>query len=89
MTEFLFFDEQGLLNISEERVKTLYGEFTSIMKSVYKNVCAEYENIVHGILTDADYDKITFPLVPERMNLEGLGKFLKEDLAKKLNIIND
>jgi len=35
INEFFFCDENGCGNISEERIKVLFSEFTSIMKSIY------------------------------------------------------
>jgi len=38
MTEYLFYDDTGCLVINEEQVKSLYIEFTSIMRNVHRGI---------------------------------------------------
>ena len=71
-TEYLFYDDEGLLTISEEQVKALNSEFTSLMKSIYGNMAKKYEDIVKNIVTDADLDHIDFPLIALNFNTEKL-----------------
>ena len=75
-TEYLFFDEEGLLTVNEEQVKALNSEFTSLMKSIYVNVAKKYEDIVKNIVTDNDLDHIDFPLIAVNFNVEPLAKLL-------------
>mmetsp|Transcript_10560 Transcript_10560/g.17714 ORF Transcript_10560/g.17714 Transcript_10560/m.17714 type:complete len:110 (+) Transcript_10560:721-1050(+) len=42
IAQFLFFDENGQIFISEENVKTFYTEFTQIMTSVHKGIREKY-----------------------------------------------
>ena len=52
INEFFFCDENGCGNISEERIKVLFSEFTSIMKSIYQNGAKKYEEILAMIIRD-------------------------------------
>lgn len=83
-TEYLFFDEDGLLQISEEQVKTLNLEFTSLMKQIYQNVAKKYEDLIKSVVQDADIDHIDFPLITTKFNSEKLKTLLSPQLVKKL-----
>lgn len=52
ITEFFFSDENGMPNITVERVKILFSEFTSIMKSIYQNGAKKYEDILQVIIRE-------------------------------------
>ena len=88
-TEYLFYDEEGLLTVNEEQVKALNSEFTSLMKSIYVNVAKKYEDIVKNIVTDNDLDHIDFPLIAVNFNVEPLAKLLPPDLVEKLGGLED
>lgn len=88
-TEYLFFDDEGLLTISEEQVKALNSEFTSLMKSIYSNMAKKYEDIVKNIVTDADLDHIDFPLIALDFNTEKLATLLSPELVEKLGGLED
>ena len=70
-------------------MKILYFEFTSIMADVHKNISKKYEEIVATIIADPDLEGINFPLVLEKINIEGLKSFLAEDIAKKLDLTEE
>lgn len=65
ITEYLFFDDNGKLTVSETQVKALYIEFTSIMRSVYKNLSKKYEEIVKAIIMDSDLAHIDIPMLAD------------------------
>jgi hypothetical protein len=75
-TEYLFYDDEGLLTINEEQVKALNNEFTSLMKSIYVSLSKKYEEVVKNIVTDADLDMIDFPLIAVTFNIEKLSGLL-------------
>ena len=89
INEFFFCDDNGVPTISEERVKILYYEFTNMMKDVYANISKKYTDIVATIIADPDLEGVNFPLVIEKMNVEGLKAFLAEDIAKKLDLTEE
>lgn len=84
--EFFFYDENGDLTINEERVKTLYFEFTSVMKAVYAGIAKKYQEIVASIIVEPELDSVDFPLVVEKLVVDGLKSFLTPELALKLNL---
>ena len=86
ITEYLFYDDAGCLTISEEQVKSLYIEFTSIMRNVHKNICKKYEEVVKTIIMDTDLNNIDFPLLCEQIKVDGLATFLTEELQNKLSL---
>ena len=86
MTEFFFTDENGNPTISEERVKTLFYEFTSVMKAVHTNIAKKYGDIVATIIIEPDLDGIDFPLIAEKLKIEGLKSLLSPELAEKLDL---
>ena len=86
ITEYLFYDDAGCLIINEEQVKSLYIEFTSIMRNVHKNICKKYEEIIKTIIMDTDLNHIDFPLLCEQIKVDGLATFLNEELQNKLNL---
>ena len=88
-TEYLFYDDEGLLTVNEEQVKALNSEFTSLMKSIYTNVAKKYEDIVKNIVTDADLDHIDFPLIAVNFNIDKLSKLLPPDLVEKLGGLDE
>lgn len=88
-TEYLFYDDEGLLTINEEQVKALNNEFTSLMKSIYVSLSKKYEEVVKNIVTDADLDMIDFPLIAVAFNIEKLSGLLTPALVEKLNITDD
>ena len=60
-----------------------------MMADVHKNISKKYEEIVATIITDPDLEGINFPLVLEKINIEGLKSFLAEDIAKKLDLTEE
>ena len=50
MAEFLFHNDEGCLAINEEAVKALSNDFVSIMKGVYTDLSAKYDQTVNAIL---------------------------------------
>lgn len=80
MTEYLFYDDTGCLTINEEQVKSLFIEFTSIMRNVHKNISKKYEDVIKSIIMDTDLNNIDFPLLCEQIKVDGLGTFLTEEL---------
>ena len=86
ITEYLFYDDTGVLAINEEQVKSLYIEFTSIMKNIHKNICKKYEEVIKTIIMDTDLNNIDFPLLCEQIKIDGLATFLNEELKTKLNL---
>ena len=78
-----------MLTISEEQVKALNSEFTSLMKSIYSNLAKKYEDIVKNIVTDADLDHIDFPLIALDFNVEKLSGLLPPELVEKLGGLED
>lgn len=88
-TEYLFFDDNGLLTISEEQVKALNSEFTSLMKSIYQNLTKKYEDIVKNTITDNDLDQIDFPLIAAKFQVEKLSGLLTPELIEKLGGLED
>ena len=78
-----------MLTISEEQVKALNSEFTSLMKSIYNNLAKKYEEIVKNIVTDADLDYIDFPLIAMNFNQEKLANLLPTELVDKLGGLED
>lgn len=86
ITEYLFYDDAGCLSINEEQVKSLYLEFSSIMRNVHKNISKKYEEVIKAIIMDTDLNSIDFPLLCEQMKVDGLATFLSEDLQTKLNL---
>jgi len=89
MTEFFFTDENGNPTISEERVKTLYFEFTSVMKAVYENVTKKYEEILKTIIVEPDLDGVDFPLIAEKLKIDGLKYLLSPELVEKLDLTDE
>lgn len=79
--EFFFYDENGDLSINEERVKTLYYEFTSVMKSVHGSVAKKYQDVVGSIIVEPELDEVDFPLVITKISIEGLKAYLSPELA--------
>ena len=67
INEFFFFDETGCCNITEEKIKVLFSEFTSIMKSIYQNGAKKYEEILAVIIRDQDLGGIDFPLIAPKI----------------------
>ena len=59
------------------------------MKDVYANISKKYTDIVATIIADPDLEGVNFPLVIEKMNVEGLKAFLAEDIAKKLDLTEE
>lgn len=47
MTEYLFYNDNGELSISEESVRAYNQDFTSIMKCVYMELKDKYEKTVN------------------------------------------
>lgn len=88
-TEYLFYDDSGILNINEEQVKALTSEFCSLMKQIYNKTSKKYEDIVANIITDADIENIDFPMISVTMTVDSLSKLLPEHIYKKLNITDD
>ena len=60
-----------------------------MMKEVYSNISKKYTDIVATIIADPDLEGVNFPLVIEKMNIEGLKAFLAEDIANKLDLTEE
>ena len=60
-----------------------------MMKDVYSNISKKYTDIVATIIADPDLEGVNFPLVIEKMNIEGLKAFLAEDIANKLDLTEE
>lgn len=50
ITEFLFYDDQGVMQTNEETCKALFREFTTIMKTVYEETQKKYEDTIKVII---------------------------------------
>lgn len=50
ITEFLFYDDQGVMQTNEETCKALFREFTTIMKTVYEDTQKKYEDTIKVII---------------------------------------
>lgn len=86
ITEFLFYDDQGVMQTNEETCKALFREFTTIMKTVYEETQKKYEDTIKVIIQDTDLDSIDFPLIAKNVEVDTLHNLLAPELAKKLNI---
>ena len=84
--EYLFYNDFGELAINEEAVKALSMDFTNIMKGVYEDLQAKYEQAINGILQDSDLEGIDFPLVTNKVQTMSLADVLSPELVEKLNI---
>lgn len=86
ITEFLFYDDQGVMQTNEETCKALYREFTNIMKTVYEDSQKKYEDTIKIIIQDTDLDSIDFPLIAKNIEIDTLHTLLGAELCSKLNV---
>jgi hypothetical protein len=87
MAEFLFHNDEGCLAINEEAVKALSNDFVSIMKGVYTDLSAKYDQTVNAILAESsDNSGIDFPLVAASVDCKTLAELLPPELVEKLNL---
>ena len=86
ITEYLFYDDTGHLAINEEQVKSLYIEFTSILRNVYKSINQKYEEVIKTIIMDTDLNNIEFPLICEQLKVASFATLLPAELQSKLNL---
>ena len=56
INEFFFFDEDGILIIDTEMVKTIFTEYISILKSTFNNLQKKYEDTINDIILDNDLE---------------------------------
>ena len=87
MSEFLFYNDEGHLSISEEAVKALSNDFVAIMKGVYKELSEKYDLTVNSVLAEStDNTGVDFPLVSASVECKSLFELLPLELAQKLNL---
>ena len=60
--EYLFFDDEGQLQISDDQVKTLNEEFKTLMRSIYSNISQKYEILTSAVVQDVEMGLIDFPV---------------------------
>ena len=89
INEFFFYDEDGILSINSEMVKSLYIEYASILKGAFQNFQKKYDSTINNILQDNDLENVDFPIVMEKVKVDGLSALLTPELRKKLGLEND
>jgi hypothetical protein len=76
----LFSNENGLLLVDQELVRSQYYEFSLVMKEVYQNLSKKYDELILQIINDKEYDDIDFPLECEILKFDGLFNSLPDDI---------
>lgn len=72
--------------VDQDLVRSLYCEFTLVMKEVYKNLSKKYEELVQQIVNDKEFDDIDFPLECEILKFDGLLNSLPDNIKEKLDL---
>ena len=50
ITEFLFYDDRGIMQTNEATCKALYTEFTNIMQTIYSDYAKRYNECIKNII---------------------------------------
>ena len=64
-------------------------EFADLIRQVYNNATKKYEEIVQGVVTDADLNELDFPMVTKPFAIESFKSLLSPELADKLHLEAD
>lgn len=67
MTEYLFCNDNGHLEASEEAVKALSADFQQVLTGVYESMQAKFEATMNVILQENDLENVDFPLIAPKL----------------------
>ena len=89
MTEYLFCNDNGILEVSEEAIKALSADFQQVLSGVYDSMLSKFEATMNVILQENDLDNVDFPLIASKLQHTSLQQYLPPELSEKLNLKKD
>lgn len=83
IAEYLFFNDNGQLEISEESIRQTYSAYTTILSNAHKSMRQHYEEIMK-IAFGSNTDNIPLPLTMPVMVTFPLQHYLEQEMIDRL-----
>ena len=86
ITEYMFFNEFGRLEISRDSILETYKVYTDILKSAHKQLKYNYEDMAQSAFHGSSQQEI-LPLKFQTIKSKSLASYLNKDMNERLDLI--
>ena len=88
IAEYLFFNDAGKLDISEDSIRQTYSAYTTILSNAHKMLRLNYEELVAAAFGSHNPDA-PLPLCVPPMKTNPMQHYLEQDLIQRLGFDDD